>query len=116
MTMKPASKPKTKLTAHQMEVLRIIIKGNDSPSPELALADLDEVLDRVSRDTSKQSMQFTIRSLVHNGMIVKCDRARRRGRLRVTYKATELGKAVGADRPPVAPSFVESAVESLLAG
>lgn len=113
MTTHLASKPKTKITAHQMEVLRIVIAGNVSADPGLVLADLDEVLERVTKDTSKQAMQFTIRSLVHNKMIEKKDRVRRRGRLRVTFEATELGRQIGANKPTPAV-FIETGLEDVL--
>lgn len=106
MTFCPAKKPKTTLTPHQYEVLKIVIVGNDSKDPTLILADLDEILERVTRKTSKQSIQFTIRALIHNGMMTKAGRLARRGRQRVTYEATDQGIAVADDRPKVA-AFLE---------
>jgi hypothetical protein len=107
-----ATKPKTKLTPHQYEVLRIIIKGNESDDPWGYNADLDQILERVSKETTKQAMQFTIRSLIHNGMIVKIPRVLRRGRMRVLYAPTDLGKGVAGTRDEK-PAFLESDESSL---
>lgn len=102
-----ATKPKSKLTVHQIDVLRIVIKGNaGATSQEEGLADLDQVLERVARKTTKSSLQFTIRALVINGMIAKLPQQQRRGRMRVVYQATASGLAIGADRAPAGPSFV----------
>lgn len=115
-----ATKPKTLLTTHQMNVLRIVIAGNDSPDPNLALADLDEILERIDRKTNKPSLQFTIRSLQVNGMITKEPQQRRRGRLRAVFKATVLGLHIaGAAPTPVSPivePFLDPDLASLLPG
>lgn len=108
-----ASKPKTKLTANQFEVLRLVVVGNPGSSdPSDFNCDIDQVLERLSRQTTKQALQFTIRSLVHNGMMVKVPRVQRRGRLRVTFEATEIGKAIAGDRKPQ-PVFIEPESESI---
>lgn len=101
-----ATKPKGKLTDHQIDLLRIIVKGNPATDvPEDAFADLDQVLERAMRKTTKSSLQFTIRALVINGMIEKLPPQQRRGRMRVLYKPTPYGSGIGADRP-VLPGFV----------
>ncbi len=89
-----AASPKTKLTTHQLDVLAVIVAGNPFPDPDQALVDLDEVLERCSRITTKPAMQFTIRSLGVNGMIEKMGQQQRRGRKRVVYKPTAMGLAV----------------------
>lgn len=108
-------KPRMVFTGHQYEVLRIVIAGNSVPDSTLQLADLDEILERTTRTTSKQSMQFTIRALVQAGMIEKAGRVTRRGRLRVTFNATDLGKQIGDDRA-AAPPFIEPELDEAIAG
>lgn len=76
------------LTTKQIEVLRVIAKGN----PDGSHADLDEILERVSYRPTKQAIQFTIRSLVEHGLIEKHASEKRRGRLRVLIGATTLGQ------------------------
>jgi Fe2+ or Zn2+ uptake regulation protein len=103
-----ATKTKTKLTAHQLDVLRIIIAGNPDTAPDELHADLDQVLERVKRETTKSSIQFTVRALVVNQMIEKLPQVQRRGRLRVCFKATALGLAIGGDRTaPTTPAYLE---------
>lgn len=114
MRTKLATKPRVLMTTHQFEVLRAIITGNVTDDPTLRLLDLDELLDRVTRATSKQSMQFTIRALIHNGMIIKAGQVRRRGRSRVTYEATTLGRHLGEDKPAT-PAFLEDPGEAAVA-
>jgi predicted transcriptional regulator len=103
-----ATKPKTKLTAHQMDVLRIVIKGNEQWKTTDAEfhADLDQVLERCKRQTTKSSIQFTVRALIMAGLIEKLPQQERRGRMRAIFKATTLGTGVGADRPAL-PAYIE---------
>lgn len=93
------------LTTKQIEVLRIIAKGN----PDGSHADLDEILARASYKPTKQAIQFTIRSLVEHELIEKHASEKRRGRLRVLIGATELGKHfANAGVSSVAASIIES--------
>ncbi|MGR5421486.1 hypothetical protein [Vibrio sp. PNB22_4_1] len=56
------------------------------------LVDLDQIIERVDYEVSKQAMQFTIRRMIENyGVIEKADRSIRRGRSRITFRMTELG-------------------------
>jgi predicted transcriptional regulator len=82
---------------HQMNVLGVIVTGNEG-APEDQHADLDQVLERISRETTKSSLQFTIRALIANGMIEKLPQVHRRGRMRAVFRATDLGKMVGGVR------------------
>lgn len=75
------------LTTKQIEILRIVAKGN----PDGSFADLDEILMRASYKPTKQAIQFTIRSLIEHNLIEKHASEKRRGRQRVLIGATELG-------------------------
>jgi predicted transcriptional regulator len=72
------------LTEHQRDVLEIIFRGN----PDGTFVDMDQILERVTRRTSKESMQFTLRSLVAKKLVMKHQRERRRFRSRVVYSPT----------------------------
>lgn len=108
-------KPRLVFTGHQYEVLRIVIAGNLVSDPTLQLTDLDEILERTTRKTTKQSMQFTVRALIQAGMIEKAGQVTRRGRFRVTFTATDLGKQIGEDKP-AAPAFIEPEVDEAIEG
>lgn len=113
MTFFPAKKLKTSMTPHQYEVLKVVIVGNDSEDPTLVLVDLDEILERITRKTSKASIQFTIRALIHNGMMTKAGRSPRRGRQRVTYQATDQGVDVAGDSRKT-PAFLEPVMDEAI--
>lgn len=96
------------LTAKQIELLRVIAAGNGDASP----ADLDEILDRVRYETSKQSLQFSIRALVDRGIIEKKGIQKRRGRQRQVIGATQLGMELAGAKPSVPRSFIEDDIVS----
>lgn len=77
----------TRLTPHMRDILKIVVKGNTDGS----FCDLDQILGRIIMNRSKQSIQFTIRTLIKKGLIAKKDRQTRRGRSRVIIVATEMG-------------------------
>lgn len=77
----------TRLTPHMRDILKIVVKGNADGS----FTDLDQILDRIVMNRTKQSIQFTIRTLVKKGLIAKSGRQTRRGRSRVIIVATEMG-------------------------
>ena len=92
------------LTTKQIEVLRIVAKGNSDGSH----ADLDEILARASYKPTKQAIQFTIRSLIEHDLIEKLAAEKRRGRLRVVIGATVLGHHfANAFAPSVAAAVLE---------
>lgn len=107
----PRSNPDNlRLTPFQMETLELICKGNVGQTGIEAVVDMDELLDRLSlqgRTTSKQSLQFMIRTLIGKGLIEKRDVGVRRKWKRVGYEATQKGLDVGAPRKPQ-PAFVAS--------
>lgn len=63
--------------------------------------DLDEILDHINA-ASKASLQFTIRALVHKGLIVKLGTQLRRGRQRQTFGLSAGGLAFYDPRASVA--------------
>lgn len=96
------------LTTKQIELIRVIGAGNDDGTA----TDLDEILERVRYETTKQSIQFSIRALVAHGLIEKKGVEKRRGRQRQVIAVTELGRdyAGGASSRP-ADNPVVSTVE-----
>ncbi|WP_051331778.1 MarR family transcriptional regulator [Methylocaldum szegediense] len=76
-----------RLTAKQMEILRLIRRGN----PDESFIDLDQLLERLSYRPSKQSMQFSIRALIKRGLIEKKGLEIRRGAKRITFCLTPKG-------------------------
>ena len=91
------------LTAKQIELLRVIAAGNGDAGP----ADLDEILDRVRYETSKQSLQFSIRALVERGIIEKKGIQKRRGRQRQVIGATKLGLELAGVKQTAPRAFIE---------
>lgn len=75
------------LTTKQYSLMSVIIRGN----PDGSFVDLDQILERIPYETSKQSLQFSIRALVNRGLIMKHEREVRRGRVRVIISATPVG-------------------------
>lgn len=88
--MNPNSRPG--LTSKQYKILTVICEGNKNESGKWdSPVDFDELLERLSYRTSKESMQFSIRALVKRGLVVK-GQERRRGALRTTFTPTESCK------------------------
>jgi len=75
------------LTNKQLELMRVVIAKNEDGSP----TDLDQIIDRINYATTKQSIQFTVRSLVKHGLIEKVGVEKRRDRQRVLIVSTDLG-------------------------
>lgn len=94
------------LTTKQAALLRVIIDG-DPTGP----VDIDQILVRLPYETTKQSLQFSLRAMVDKGCIEKAGQVSRRGRSRVTYIATPTGHALfnpgfiygGSSAPAVSP-------------
>lgn len=97
------------LTVKQISILRVIAAGNEDGSR----ADLDQVLDRIDYETTKASIQFSIRSLIKGGMIVK-DSDKRRGRQHVVYVPTEDCLKVLGKKPISESISISEEDESLL--
>lgn len=75
------------ITRHQMEVLQLC---KEATQP----LDLDQLLPKLSWGPSKEAAQFTIRALMKKKMLEKLPLQLRRGRLRVSYQLTSVGKVV----------------------
>lgn len=84
------------LTTKQIELLRVIGAGNGPDQP----CDLDEILDRVRYETTKASLQFSIRALVAHGLVEKLPTEKRRGRQRRPIAVTELGRGYAGGTGP----------------
>jgi predicted transcriptional regulator len=91
-----SSKPKTKLTVHQLDILSQVIKGNADGS----MVDIYQLLDRVTRKVVLQSMQTTLRALIIYGMVEKAPREVRSGRSLMVYRATPLGTMIAGGGAP----------------
>ncbi len=100
---------KMHLTTKQIELLRVISAGNEDGSA----TDLDEILGRVRYETTKQSLQFSIRALIAHGLIEKKGVEKRRGRQRQVIAVTELGRTyAGGKRSEPVENPIVSTVEA----
>lgn len=80
------------LTRKQFAILNIIVEGNPDSADDIGKkVDLDEILERIPYETSKAAIQFSIRSMIENGFIIKDGTENRRGRSRVLFSATSKG-------------------------
>lgn len=83
------------LTQKQREILNIVIEGNTTHiHGRYGDVDIDEILERVPYSTTKQSLQFSLRSLISKSLVEKADLLCRRGRARRTYKPTQLAHKI----------------------
>jgi len=82
------------LTTKQLELLRIIGERN----PDGAATDLDQILERLSYQPTKQSAQFSIRALIAHGLIQKDASEKRRGLTRTIISLTKAGEIMTGKR------------------
>jgi hypothetical protein len=83
----------TTLTSKQMTIMELVLRGNGTtPDGAFIPIDLDQLLERLPYETTKQSMQFSIRALINREMLERGPRENRRGRSRVTLKPTKLAQ------------------------
>jgi len=75
------------MTTKQRQIMNTVVRLNEDGS----FLDLDQILDRLTYRTSKQSLQFSIRFLIKKGFLIKQGRERRRGRSRVILSPTKFG-------------------------
>lgn len=97
------------LTPFQIDALALVCAGNPGSDDIERTIDLDQLLDRLAargRETTKASMQFMIRTLVHKGMIYKQSVGKRRGYERIGYRATQRGLDLAGPRTS-RPAFLE---------
>tara|TARA_R110000851_G_scaffold59347_11_gene137435 strand:- start:22569 stop:22886 length:318 start_codon:yes stop_codon:yes gene_type:complete len=73
-----------RFTAKQVDILESILKGSDDGG----FVDTDELMEMLSYNVSKGSLQFSIRFLVKRGLVEKKPREIRRGRRRAVYALT----------------------------
>jgi predicted transcriptional regulator len=67
-----------RLTCKQGQILTALLKGNADGD----FLDIDQLVEAVPYDTTKQSMQFSLRALIKHNLVEKREREKRRGRLR----------------------------------
>lgn len=83
-----------RMTQKQIALMTCLAEKNTDGS----YLDLDQLLTRLRDewgwDTTKPSIQFSIRNMVSEGMIVKKPRENRRGRQRSVLALTDLGMRV----------------------
>lgn len=80
----------------------LIIEEVKKRNPDGSLLDLDQLIERVDYDVTKQAIQHTLRYMVEKGVVEKAGRESRRGRSRVLYKVTELGYQMTTVRSEIA--------------
>ena len=79
------------LTPKQISIINLLI-ASDSLRMSEEHMDLDQIIEQVPYEVTKEAIQFSLRSLVQKGMINKSpkeERIRRRGRKRVVYWVTD---------------------------
>ncbi len=84
----------------------LIIEEVKKRNADGSLLDLDQLIERVDYDVTKQAIQHTLRYMVEKGVVEKAGRESRRGRSRVLYKVTELGYQMTTVRSEIAFSSV----------
>lgn len=103
---------KTLLTTKQRQVVGQIIQGDTEEAGRLdekfVAIDLDRLIEVLPYRTTKQSMQFTIRALIKNGLIFKANYENRRGRQRVCFVATDLAKQIILGMRGLSSHYIEN--------
>lgn len=104
----------TNLTDKQYRIMVVICDGNGLDENGIFVPiDLDQLLERVSYRTGKDSMQFSIKALMRHGYVKK-DYEKRREARRVVYIPTKSGKQITGYAPVsyITPAFED--IEDLL--
>lgn len=76
-----------RITNYMRDILKVVVRGNLDGT----FVDLDQLLERLAHTRTKQSIQFTIRTMIKKGLIAKKGRETRRGRSRVILAASQMG-------------------------
>lgn len=76
-----------RVTKKQYLLINVIGTTNDDGD----FLDIDQILDKLPYETSKQSLQFSIRALVKNGFAEKRGLEERRGQSRIVISLTKEG-------------------------
>ncbi|BBI61688.1 hypothetical protein [Vreelandella sulfidaeris] len=80
-----------RLTAKQTQIITTIHAHQQAKEEDI---DFDQLLAELPYETSKESMQFSIRALIKKGMVSKGNSVTRRGRSRRTFSITVFGKTM----------------------
>jgi hypothetical protein len=92
------------LTTKQMLILAVVKAGNSDGTP----IDLDQIVARLPYETSKESLQFSIRALVKREMLDRSKKVVRNGRSHRVIELTELGAAHVSKTEAESPAFIET--------
>ena len=71
----------------QTIILNTVVKGN----PDGTFCDLDQLLESLPYDTTKQSLQFSLRALINKGFAERGELRKRDGQHRTIIKPTYKG-------------------------
>lgn len=85
-----------RITVNQQQVLMTLLKAESfEETPNDERMDIDQLLDQLEYDVSKQAIQFTLRSLSKRGYASKGkDLVLRNRKKRVVWHLTESGKSL----------------------
>lgn len=75
------------LTEKQIQIMSTVIRANTDGS----FLDMDQLVEKVPYNTTKESMQFSLRALIKKEMLDLKPREVRRGRLRKVIAPTVTG-------------------------
>lgn len=90
------------LTVKQIELLHVIAAAN----PDASACDLDQIIERINYETTKASIQFSIRALIKHGLIEKVGSEKRRGRRHVLIGITTVGAGYVSAPKSKGPAYV----------
>ena len=83
-------KPKARLTRRQKNIIKIVAQGNDDGS----FVDIDELLERIGYEVSKESLQFSLRALIKANVLEKRETELRRSAHRRIIALTDHGMEI----------------------
>jgi len=79
-----------RMTQKQLQIITAIHEHQKNHKQDI---DLDQLLGSLPYETTKESMQFSLRALIKKGLLAKVgDAVIRRGRARRTYRLTLMAK------------------------
>lgn len=82
--------PRLHLTTKQSQIVAVVYQKNTDGT----LIDLDQLLDRLPYETTKQSIHFSLRPLIERGFLKKAGHEKRRNRSRLLLDLGEVGAAL----------------------
>lgn len=90
---------RNRISEKQRHILKAIVKGNRSEEGEvLSWLDMDQLLEKIPYETSKDSMQFSLRHLIKRGYVVNGVPEIRRERKRRVLMPTEAAVSLISPR------------------